>query len=194
MQRGLVGSEMCIRDRYQRRVHGRSTMEKKEGGVEITMITSDSQKLKANYEAMKVCKPIEEFFKDSKPDEEVSLPRVSSGALKKIVEFCEKFQNKSVPQIEKPLKSNKLDVVLKNEWLCKFLDIPTKELYELLMACDYLVLKGLEELVACAVAVKIVGRPIEDIRKEFGIENDFTPDEEKDIKEFFSWADELWPQ
>eukprot|EP00831_Metopus_contortus_P028061 TRINITY_DN23424_c0_g1_i10.p4 TRINITY_DN23424_c0_g1~~TRINITY_DN23424_c0_g1_i10.p4 ORF type:complete len:122 (+),score=47.72 TRINITY_DN23424_c0_g1_i10:131-496(+) len=23
MQRGLVGSEMCIRDRYQRRVHGR---------------------------------------------------------------------------------------------------------------------------------------------------------------------------
>eukprot|EP00831_Metopus_contortus_P063373 TRINITY_DN5584_c0_g1_i2.p4 TRINITY_DN5584_c0_g1~~TRINITY_DN5584_c0_g1_i2.p4 ORF type:complete len:118 (-),score=35.07 TRINITY_DN5584_c0_g1_i2:626-979(-) len=24
MQRGLVGSEMCIRDRYQRRVHGES--------------------------------------------------------------------------------------------------------------------------------------------------------------------------
>eukprot|EP00831_Metopus_contortus_P023968 TRINITY_DN21010_c0_g1_i3.p1 TRINITY_DN21010_c0_g1~~TRINITY_DN21010_c0_g1_i3.p1 ORF type:complete len:149 (-),score=40.52 TRINITY_DN21010_c0_g1_i3:119-565(-) len=28
MQRGLVGSEMCIRDRYQRRVHGRDYMEK----------------------------------------------------------------------------------------------------------------------------------------------------------------------
>eukprot|EP00831_Metopus_contortus_P056224 TRINITY_DN4794_c0_g1_i5.p4 TRINITY_DN4794_c0_g1~~TRINITY_DN4794_c0_g1_i5.p4 ORF type:complete len:136 (-),score=46.08 TRINITY_DN4794_c0_g1_i5:682-1089(-) len=26
MQRGLVGSEMCIRDRYQRRVHGRLTV------------------------------------------------------------------------------------------------------------------------------------------------------------------------
>eukprot|EP00831_Metopus_contortus_P044384 TRINITY_DN355_c0_g1_i4.p1 TRINITY_DN355_c0_g1~~TRINITY_DN355_c0_g1_i4.p1 ORF type:complete len:208 (+),score=71.10 TRINITY_DN355_c0_g1_i4:3-626(+) len=28
MQRGLVGSEMCIRDRYQRRVHGEAQLEK----------------------------------------------------------------------------------------------------------------------------------------------------------------------
>eukprot|EP00831_Metopus_contortus_P014279 TRINITY_DN15907_c0_g1_i1.p1 TRINITY_DN15907_c0_g1~~TRINITY_DN15907_c0_g1_i1.p1 ORF type:complete len:129 (-),score=44.76 TRINITY_DN15907_c0_g1_i1:218-604(-) len=28
MQRGLVGSEMCIRDRYQRRVHGKINMNK----------------------------------------------------------------------------------------------------------------------------------------------------------------------
>eukprot|EP00831_Metopus_contortus_P033022 TRINITY_DN2653_c0_g1_i2.p2 TRINITY_DN2653_c0_g1~~TRINITY_DN2653_c0_g1_i2.p2 ORF type:complete len:129 (-),score=25.94 TRINITY_DN2653_c0_g1_i2:166-552(-) len=27
MQRGLVGSEMCIRDRYQRRVHGNNLLE-----------------------------------------------------------------------------------------------------------------------------------------------------------------------
>eukprot|EP00831_Metopus_contortus_P017609 TRINITY_DN17439_c0_g1_i2.p5 TRINITY_DN17439_c0_g1~~TRINITY_DN17439_c0_g1_i2.p5 ORF type:complete len:113 (-),score=45.81 TRINITY_DN17439_c0_g1_i2:752-1090(-) len=44
MQRGLVGSEMCIRDRYQRRVHGdkkkrNSMVEKK-----IPVITEEDRK------------------------------------------------------------------------------------------------------------------------------------------------------
>eukprot|EP00831_Metopus_contortus_P004632 TRINITY_DN11721_c0_g1_i2.p4 TRINITY_DN11721_c0_g1~~TRINITY_DN11721_c0_g1_i2.p4 ORF type:complete len:144 (-),score=31.69 TRINITY_DN11721_c0_g1_i2:299-730(-) len=35
MQRGLVGSEMCIRDRYQRRVHGRSILDGNETLVSL---------------------------------------------------------------------------------------------------------------------------------------------------------------
>eukprot|EP00830_Metopus_es_P004414 TRINITY_DN1405_c0_g3_i1.p1 TRINITY_DN1405_c0_g3~~TRINITY_DN1405_c0_g3_i1.p1 ORF type:complete len:204 (-),score=55.01 TRINITY_DN1405_c0_g3_i1:6-617(-) len=192
---------MCIRDRYQRRVHGdyqedtiSGKMVDKPAGITISMITSDSYTLSANFEAMKVCKPIEEFMKDNKSDVPIPLPKVRKPALEKIIKFCEMFQNKSIPQIEKPLKSNKLDAVLKDEWLIKFLEMPVKEMYELLMASDYLVLKGLEELVACAIAIKMVSKSTEDIRKEFEITNDLTPEEEKDIKEFFSWSEEVWPQ
>eukprot|EP00831_Metopus_contortus_P042923 TRINITY_DN34479_c0_g1_i1.p1 TRINITY_DN34479_c0_g1~~TRINITY_DN34479_c0_g1_i1.p1 ORF type:complete len:283 (-),score=87.25 TRINITY_DN34479_c0_g1_i1:169-1017(-) len=43
MQRGLVGSEMCIRDRYQRRVHG---MEKDKVREEEEIVIVDGKKMK----------------------------------------------------------------------------------------------------------------------------------------------------
>lgn len=160
--------------------------------AEIVIITADGQKLKGKYEAMKMCKPIEEFYKDNKPEIEIPLPQVNGNTLQKIINFCEQFHNKSIPLVEKPIKTNKLSEIIRDAWTCKFLEMPLKEMYELLMACDYLGLKGLEDLVGCAVAVRIVGKTVDDIRKEFGITNDFTPAEENEIKEFFSWAEELW--
>ncbi len=156
------------------------------------MVAMDGQKLKGKFEAMKACKPIEEFYKDNKTDVEIPLPQASSSALTKIIKFCEQFHNKSTPVIEKPIKSSNIHEIIKDEWLCSYLNMPPKEQYELITACDYLALKNLEDLVACSVAVRIVGKGVEDIRKEFGINNDFTPAEETDIKEFFSWSDELW--
>ena len=161
--------------------------------TEITMLTSDGQKLKAKFEAMKVCKPVEEFFKDNKPDVEIPLPKVSSGALAKVIKFCEYYQSKAVPKVEKPLKTNKLDAIFKDEFLLTFMNMPTPELYELLMASDFLVHKELEELIGCTIASKIVGKTVEDIRKDFTINNDLTAAEEKEIKEFFQWSEELWP-
>ncbi len=160
--------------------------------TEITMVTADGQKLKGKYDAMKVCKPIEEFYKDNKPEVEITLLEVKGETLAKIIEFCDQYHNKSVPPIEKPLKTNKFTDVVKDPWLVSKLDMPLNKLYELLSACDYLALKTLEELAACAVAVKIVGKSVEEIRKEFGITNDYTPAEEAEIKEFFSWGEELW--
>eukprot|EP00831_Metopus_contortus_P056684 TRINITY_DN48721_c0_g1_i1.p4 TRINITY_DN48721_c0_g1~~TRINITY_DN48721_c0_g1_i1.p4 ORF type:complete len:108 (+),score=30.07 TRINITY_DN48721_c0_g1_i1:173-496(+) len=40
MQRGLVGSEMCIRDRYQRRVHGHSEQGRKMGSRGMKKVKS----------------------------------------------------------------------------------------------------------------------------------------------------------
>ena len=157
------------------------------------MVTADGQKIKGKFDAMKICRPIEEFYKDNKLDVEIILPEVKSETLSKIVEFCEQYQGKNPPTVEKPLKSNKLNEIIKDEWLITRLNMPLNKMYELLNACDYLALKGLEELVACAVAVKLVGKSVEEMRKEFGINNDYTPAEESEIKEFFSWSEELWP-
>eukprot|EP01022_Parablepharisma_sp_SALTPOND_P022934 TRINITY_DN470_c1_g1_i1.p1 TRINITY_DN470_c1_g1~~TRINITY_DN470_c1_g1_i1.p1 ORF type:complete len:3177 (-),score=433.80 TRINITY_DN470_c1_g1_i1:1470-10295(-) len=162
--------------------------------TEITMVTADGQKLKSKFDAMKVCKPIEEFYKDNKPEVEIILQEVKAETLALIIEFCNQYHNKSAPVVEKPLKTNKLAEVIKDEWLLAKLNMPLSKMYDLLSACDYLALKSLEELVACAVAVKIMGKDVEEIRKEFGITNDYTPAEEAEIKEFFTWSEELWGQ
>ena len=160
---------------------------------EITIVTSDGKKFKADFNAMKVCKPIEEFYKDNQMDTEIILQEVKSDTLARIIEFCVQYCNKSTPTIEKPLKTNKLSDAIKDEWLESKLKLSLNELYELISACDYLELKSLEDFAACAVAVRIVGKDVDDIRKEFGINKDYTPSEEAEIKEFFSWSEELWP-
>ena len=161
--------------------------------AEITFVTSDGQKVKAKLEAMKQCKPVETFYTENKPETEMPLPKVSNDALTKIIKFCEQYQEKPLPVIEKPIKSNKIEEVIKDEWLCKFLDLSTKDIYELLMASDYMALKKLEDLISCAVAIKIYGKSIDDVRKDFGVTNDFTPDEEKELQQFFNWIDDIWP-
>ena len=161
--------------------------------AEIIMVTSDEKKLKADLSVMKACKPIEEFYKDNQTDTEIILPEVKASTLTRIVEFCKQYHNKTPPVVEKPLKTNKLSEAVKDEWLESKLEMSLNELYELISACDYLELKSLEDLAACAVAVKIVGKDVQEIRKEFKIVNDYTAAEESEIKEFFSWSDELWP-
>eukprot|EP00831_Metopus_contortus_P078617 TRINITY_DN7643_c0_g1_i2.p1 TRINITY_DN7643_c0_g1~~TRINITY_DN7643_c0_g1_i2.p1 ORF type:complete len:168 (+),score=35.59 TRINITY_DN7643_c0_g1_i2:159-662(+) len=52
MQRGLVGSEMCIRDRYQRRVHGDFVKGKKYSEVVKWMLEADTDK----YPVTNCCK------------------------------------------------------------------------------------------------------------------------------------------
>ena len=160
--------------------------------TEITIVSSDGKNLKAKLEAMKISKPFEVFYTDNKPEVPIPISH-PSGALEKIIAFCEQFMGKPIPKFDKPIHANKLEGVIKDEFVCKLLDIPTDKLFELLMASDFLVLKEFEDLVACAVAVKLVGKSTDDIRKEFGIVNDFTPAEVKSIDEFFAWSQEIWP-
>jgi S-phase kinase-associated protein 1 len=50
-------------------------------------------------------------------------------------------------------------------------------------------IKGLLELACAKVATFIKGKTTEEIRELFGIENDFTPEEEAEIREENKWAD-----
>eukprot|EP00831_Metopus_contortus_P042660 TRINITY_DN3395_c0_g1_i1.p1 TRINITY_DN3395_c0_g1~~TRINITY_DN3395_c0_g1_i1.p1 ORF type:complete len:168 (+),score=59.46 TRINITY_DN3395_c0_g1_i1:109-612(+) len=58
MQRGLVGSEMCIRDRYQRRVHGDNKMSDKEAEFDEEQDSEES-----------IDNPIEEEAEAEAPEE-----------------------------------------------------------------------------------------------------------------------------
>ena len=141
---------------------------------------------------MKVCQPIEVFYTNEKPETPCPLAHPSA-ALEKVIAFCEQYQGKEVPKFERPIHAKLFEEVIKDEFICKLLDVPKQGLFDLLMATNFLVLKNFEELVACAIAVKLVGKTIEEVRKDFEIENDFTPEEEKQIKEFFTWSEEIWP-
>lgn len=65
-----------------------------------------------------------------------------------------------------------------------------EEILELILASNYLDIKSLLELSCAKVATMIKGKSPEEIRETFGIINDFTPEEENQIREENKWAEE----
>ena len=64
-------------------------------------------------------------------------------------------------------------------------------LFEIILAANYLDIKGLLDLGCKTVAKMIEGKTTQQLRDQFSIENDFTPEEEERIRRENEWA-EKW--
>jgi S-phase kinase-associated protein 1 len=132
---------------------------------------------------------IKNMVEGSENDEEISLPNVKSKVLSKVIDFCRNYRNSDPPAIEKPLKSaNMLEVV--SPWDAGFIELEQEMLFELILAAHYLDIRSLLDLSCAKVASMIKGRSVEEIRRTFNIENDFTPEEEAQVREENRWAEE----
>ena len=154
----------------------------------VTVIPEEGEEMQIPEKVAKMSTLITSMIDDA-PDEPVPLPNVKKDILLKAVEFCEHHLEDPLPEIEKPLKTNKLaDVV--PDFYGKFVEIDVEVLYQLILAANYLDVKDLLELCCAQVAALMRGKTIEEIRELFHIENDFTPEEEAQIKEENRWAEE----
>ena len=72
----------------------------------------------------------------------------------------------------------------------KFFDVDQAEIFELILAANYLDIKGLLNIGCKVVARMIQGKSPEEIRKTFNIKNDFTPEEEEQIRKENEWCNE----
>ncbi|TYI42710.1 hypothetical protein ES332_A01G117800v1 [Gossypium tomentosum] len=59
---------------------------------------------------------------------------------------------------------------------------------QMIMAANYLDAKDLLEMLTQAVADRIKNKSVEYVRKVFGIENDYTPEEEAELRKQNEWA------
>lgn len=84
----------------------------------------------------------------------------------------------------KPLKSEE-EI---KAWDTEFTKVDQGTLFELILAANYLNIKSLLDLTCITVANMIKGKSPEEIRKTFNIENDFTPEEEEEVKRENQWA------
>uniref|UniRef100_A0A453M755 SKP1 component dimerisation domain-containing protein n=1 Tax=Aegilops tauschii subsp. strangulata TaxID=200361 RepID=A0A453M755_AEGTS len=70
----------------------------------------------------------------------------------------------------------------------EFIKVDQNTLFDLILAANYLNIKGLLDLTCQTVADMIKGKTPEEIRKTFNIKNDFTPEEEAEIRRENQWA------
>lgn len=79
-----------------------------------------------------------------------------------------------------------------SDWDANFVDVEQELLFELILAANYMDIKSLLDLACAKVASMIKGKTPQEIRETFNIVNDFTPEEESQIREENKWCEEAW--
>lgn len=170
--------------------------------VNVDLISKEGDKFPVPTTVANMSELVKSMMEDKEEDEdddddddgkdkttEIPLPNVKSEVLKKVIEFCEHHLAEPMTEIEKPLKSqNMADVVQK--WYADFVDLEQVLLFELILAANYMDIKPLLDLTCATVASMIKGKTPEEIRATFNITNDFTPEEEAQVREENKWCEE----
>ena len=126
---------------------------------------------------------------DDEDPQEIPLPNVKSAILAKVVEYLQHYNVEAMTEIEKPLKSSNMTEVIQ-EWYATFVEVDQEILFEMILAANYMDIKPLLDLTCASVASMIKGKTPEEIRKCFNIVNDFTPEEEAQVREENKWCEE----
>lgn len=124
--------------------------------------------------------------------EVIPLPSVSELCMEKIIEWCDHHKDDPPPP---PPAPGEEDLMIFNddigEWDAGYLKMEDSTLFDLILASNFLDIKGLLDLTTTHVAHMIVeARTPEGIRRRFNIKNDLTPEDLKKIEqEALHWLD-----
>ncbi|KAM0826763.1 hypothetical protein ACQ4PT_068661 [Festuca glaucescens] len=146
----------------------------------ITLKSSDSEQFEMTREAAVMSQTIQHMIEDDCVDSGVPLPNVGSKILAMVIEYRNRHVDASSDSA-----GEKEDLKSFDESFVK-VDQPT--LFDIILAANYLDIKGLLDLSCQTVADMIKGKSVEEIRKTFNIKNDYTPDEEEEIPRENQWA------
>ncbi|KAB5561468.1 hypothetical protein DKX38_006425 [Salix brachista] len=114
---------------------------------------------------------IKHMIEDDCADNEIPLPNVTSKILAKVIEYCKKHVEAGSDKDKNVTGATEKDESLKS-WDTEFVKVDQNTLFDLILT----------------VADMIKGKTPEEIRKTFNIKNDFTPEEEEEVRRENQWA------
>lgn len=121
-------------------------------------------------------------------DNVVPLPNVNSAILRKVLQWANYHKDDAQPAEDDENKEKRTDDI--SSWDADFLKVDQGTLFELILAANYLDIKGLLDVTCKTVANMIKGKTPDEIRKTFNIKNDFTPAEEEQVRKENEWCEE----
>ncbi|KAK1228336.1 hypothetical protein PQX77_008631 [Marasmius sp. AFHP31] len=136
----------------------------------VVLVSSDSKEFTVDRDVAEHLAIINgpQLEKTNKP---IPLPGVSSDVLEKVLEYCEHHRGETLKEDEH------------SQWDHNFIaGVDDRIFFELIIAANYLDVKPLTNLGSTTVANMIKGRTPEQIRALFNLVNDFTPEEEAQIR------------
>jgi len=157
-----------------------------------SLVTSDNEQFVVDKKVAERSVLIKNMLEDvGESEQPIPLPNVTSSVLKKVLEYCEHHKDEPLP----PSDETQQDETRKrttdiSEWDQKFITVDQEMLFEIILAANYLDIKALLDVGCKTVANMIKGKTPEEIRKLFNIVNDFTPEEEAQIKKENEWAED----
>nr|AII79402.1 S-phase kinase-associated protein 1-like protein 5 [Malus hupehensis] len=147
----------------------------------ITLKSSDGESFEVEEAVALESQTIKHMIEDDCADNGIPLPNVTSKILAKVIEYCKRHVDAAKP--DEKISEDDLKA-----WDQEFVKVDQATLFDLILAANYLNIKGLLDLTCQTVADMIKGRTPEEIRKTFNIKNDFTPEEEEEVRRENQWA------
>ncbi|CAK8574920.1 unnamed protein product [Lathyrus sativus] len=112
----------------------------------------------------------------------IPLPNVTSKILAKVIDYCKKHVE-AANRDERSVDEDDL-----RTWDAEFVKVDQNTLFDLILAANYLDIKSLLDLTCKTVANMMKGKKPEEIRKTFNIKNDYTKEEEDEVRCENQWA------
>ncbi|XP_051144484.1 SKP1-like protein 1A [Andrographis paniculata] len=154
----------------------------------IVLKSSDGETFEVEEAVALESQTIKHMVEDDVVDTCIPLPNVTSKILAKVIEYCKRHVASAAAKssnTDGPLSS--VDEDLKT-FDAEFVKVDQSTLFDLILAANYLNIKSLLDLTCQTVADMIKGKTPDEIRKTFNIKNDFTAEEEEEVRRENSWA------
>ncbi|KAJ8102619.1 E3 ubiquitin ligase SCF complex, Skp subunit [Lipomyces tetrasporus] len=156
----------------------------------VKLTSSDGESFDVEKDVAERSVLIKNMIEDVGDDStEIPIPNVTANVLKKVLEWCEHHKSDPAPATEDDTDARKKSTDI-DEWDQKFMQVDQEMLFEIILAANYLDIKALLEVGCKTVANMIKGKTPEEIRRTFNIQNDFTPEEEAQIRRENEWAED----
>ena len=158
----------------------------------LVLVSKEGKEFTVSPECASLSGLIKTLMEECDDQERVTkhhLPRVPTAILEMVVKFWQFHQEKPLNTIEKPLTSADMKQVVNDERYADFIDVEQDILFRVVEAANYLNIPPLLDLGCAKIASMIKGKTTEQIRETFNIGNDFTPEEEAEIREENKWAE-----
>ncbi|KAI8024359.1 SKP1-like protein 4 [Camellia lanceoleosa] len=143
----------------------------------IVLKSSDGETFEVEESVALESQTIKHMIEDDCADTSIPLPNVTSKILAKVIEYCKKH-------VDTPKSDDKTaEDELKN-FDAEFVKVDQGTLFDLILMfwCPIFCAKSSQ------VADMIKGKTPEEIRKTFNIKNDFSPEEEEEVRRENAWA------
>ncbi|XP_020079651.1 SKP1-like protein 1A [Ananas comosus] len=149
----------------------------------ITLKSSDAEVFEVEEAVAMESQTIKHMIEDDCAASVIPLPNVTSKILSKVIEYSKRHVDAAAAASAAAAAAAAV-----KQWDAEFVKVDQATLFDLILAANYLNIKGLLDLTCQTVADMIKGKTPEEIRKTFNIKNDFTPEEEEEVRRENQWA------
>ncbi len=150
----------------------------------IKLKSNDDEVFEISEKAVKRSRLVDGILQDYEDNTEVPLPDVSGKILKKIIEYLKYYENSEPKSIPKPLKNSQIEDILEKWDYDYIIEVQLEDSIDLLNAANYMDIPPLLQLACCRIASEMIDRPVDEVRKIFGIESDMTQEEMDEIDKY----------
>ncbi|KAJ4877980.1 SKP1-like protein 14 [Raphanus sativus] len=148
----------------------------------ITLVSSDGESFEVEEAVAREFEIVAHMLEDGCTGSNIPIATVDGKILSKVITYCKKHVE--VGNVEGNEDAKKA----LEEFDKKVVDEERETLFALILAANYLNVKGLIDIACQKVADSIKDKQPEEVREIFNIENDFTPEEEAEVRKENEWA------